>query len=73
MIVFGDTSGFFALLVHDDFMHVRAKRNFDHFAAHDVQLATSSYVLLKPSACCSAASAWRPCGISAVSSCHCWM
>lgn len=29
------------------FMHVRAKLNFDHFAAHDVQLVTSSYVLLE--------------------------
>ena len=47
MIVFGDSSGFFALLVHDDFMHVRAKLNFDHFAAHDMQLVTSSYVLLE--------------------------
>ena len=28
-------------------MHALAKRNFDHFAAHDVQLVASSYVLLE--------------------------
>jgi len=47
MIIFVDTSGLFALLAHDDYMHVRAKLNFDHFSANDVRLLTTSYVLLE--------------------------
>ena len=47
MIVFADTSALFALLVRDDYMHVRARANFDYFAARDVRLITSSYVLLE--------------------------
>jgi predicted nucleic acid-binding protein len=47
VIVFADTSALFALLAHDDFMHVRAKANFAYFGANDVRLLTSSYVLLE--------------------------
>jgi len=47
MIVFADTSGLFALLAHDDYMHVRAKLNFTHFSSHEVRLLTTSYVLLE--------------------------
>lgn len=47
MTVFADTSARFALLVRDDFMHVRAKLNFAHFAAHQVRLLTSSFVLVE--------------------------
>lgn len=47
MKVFADTSALFALLVSDDFMHVRAKLNFEHFARNNIQLVTSSYVLLE--------------------------
>jgi predicted nucleic acid-binding protein len=47
MIVFADTSGLFALLVQDDFMHVRARANFEHFAENNTHLLTSSYVLLE--------------------------
>ncbi len=47
MIVFVDTSALFALMVSDDFMHVRAKLNFEYFVEHDVQLLTSSYVVLE--------------------------
>jgi uncharacterized protein len=45
--VFADTSAFFALLVDDDCMHVRAKLNFEYFALNNFQLLTSSYVLLE--------------------------
>ena len=47
MIVFADTSALFALMVSDDFMHVRAKLNFEYFDEHDVRLLTSSYVVLE--------------------------
>jgi predicted nucleic acid-binding protein len=47
MIVFADTSALFALLVEDDLMHVRAVLNFQHLAAVDARLVTSSYVLLE--------------------------
>jgi uncharacterized protein len=47
MIVFADTSALFALLVHDDYMHVRAKANFEHFVENNTLLLTSSYVLLE--------------------------
>ncbi len=47
MIVFADTSALFALLVRDDFMHVRARANFDYFVENNTRLLTSSYVLLE--------------------------
>jgi predicted nucleic acid-binding protein len=47
MIVFADTSALFSLLVRDDFMHVRAKLNFVHFADHNFQLVTSSFVMVE--------------------------
>jgi predicted nucleic acid-binding protein len=47
MMVFADTSALFALLVQDDYMHVRAKLNFEHLAQNDARLVTSSYVLLE--------------------------
>jgi predicted nucleic acid-binding protein len=47
MKVFADTSALFALLVSDDSMHVRAKLNFEYFARNNIQLLTSSYVLLE--------------------------
>jgi uncharacterized protein len=47
MIVFADTSALFALLVHDDFMYVRAKANFQYFVQNNARLLTSSYVLLE--------------------------
>jgi len=53
MIVFADTSGFFALLAHDDYMHARAKLNFAHFAhfgSHDFRILTTSYVILETTA-----------------------
>jgi predicted nucleic acid-binding protein len=47
MMVFADTSALFALLTHNDYMHVRARLNFKHFAESDARLITSSYVLLE--------------------------
>lgn len=47
MMIFADTSGLFALMVKNDFMHVRAKQNFAYFAQHRVQLLTSSFVLVE--------------------------
>lgn len=47
MRIFADTSGLFALLVKNDYMHVRAKLNFSYFAHHHVQLLTSSFVLVE--------------------------
>ena len=47
MIVFADTSALFALLVRDDRMHLKARKNFAWFAAQGVQLITSSYVLVE--------------------------
>lgn len=47
MIIFADTSGLFALLARDDYMHIRAKLNFEYFSANDVRLLTSSYVLVE--------------------------
>jgi uncharacterized protein len=47
MIVFADTSALFALLVRDDYMHIRARANFEHFVEHDTPLLTSSYVLIE--------------------------
>lgn len=47
MMVFADTSALFALLVHNDYMHVRARLNFEHFMENNTGLLTSSYVLLE--------------------------
>lgn len=47
MIVFADTSGLYALLVQDDHMYVRARKNFEHFARENTLLLTSSYVVLE--------------------------
>ena len=47
MKVFADTSGLFALMVHNDYMHVRAKLNFEYFALKKAQLLTSSFVLVE--------------------------
>jgi predicted nucleic acid-binding protein len=47
MTVFADTSALFALLVQNDYMHVRAKLNFEYFVANNTSLLTSSYVLLE--------------------------
>ena len=47
MMIFADTSALFSLLVRNDYMHVRAKLNFEHFAATGMRLLTSSYVLLE--------------------------
>jgi predicted nucleic acid-binding protein len=47
MNIFADTSGFFALLVKNDNMHVRARKNFSYFAENNVQLVTSSFVLVE--------------------------
>lgn len=47
MIVFADTSALYALLVRDDFMHIRAKKCFSYFAEHSIQLLSSSFVLVE--------------------------
>ncbi len=47
MIVFADTSALFALLVRNDYMYVRAKKNFEYFVENNTPLLTSSYVLLE--------------------------
>lgn len=47
MTVFVDTSAIIALLVQDDLMHNRAKRNFTYFAQNAVRLVSSSYVLIE--------------------------
>ena len=47
MMVFGDTSGFFALLVRDDAMHERAKTIFAGLARHQAEIVTSSFVLVE--------------------------
>jgi len=50
MTIFADTSGLFALLVENDYMHVRAKENFIYFAENNIQLITSSFVLVETTA-----------------------
>ena len=50
MNVFADTSGFFALLVQNDLMHIRARKNFGYFARQNAQLVTSSFVLVETTA-----------------------
>jgi len=47
MNVFADTSGLFALMVKNDYMHVRASINFAYFAQQRAQLLTSSFVLVE--------------------------
>ena len=47
MKIFADTSGLFALLVRNDYMHVRARLNFEYFAENKVRLITSSFVLVE--------------------------
>ena len=50
MRIFADTAGLFALLVQNDYMHIRAKQNFAYFTQHSAQLLTSSFVLVETSA-----------------------
>lgn len=50
MNIFADTSGLFALLVKNDYMYVRARENFKYFAENNVQLVTSSFVLVETTA-----------------------
>jgi len=50
MNIFADTSGLFALLVKNDYMYVRARENFHYFAENNVQLVTSSFVLVETTA-----------------------
>lgn len=50
MNIFADTSGLFALLVKNDYMYVRARENFNFFADNNVQLVTSSFVLVETTA-----------------------
>ncbi len=47
MKIFTDTSGFFALLVKNDTMHIRARENFAYFAQKKATLFTSSFVLVE--------------------------
>lgn len=47
MNIFADTSALFALLVHNDYMHIRARENFLYFAKQGVQLLTSSFVIVE--------------------------
>ncbi len=47
MTVFADTSGIFALLVRNDYMYVRAQSVFQSFANNNVNLLSSSYVLVE--------------------------
>jgi uncharacterized protein len=50
MNIFADTSGFFALLVQNDYMYVRARENFLYFAENNIALITSSFVLVETTA-----------------------
>jgi len=50
MRLFADTAGLFALVVKNDYMHIRAKLNFAYFAQHRAQLVTSSFVLVETTA-----------------------
>ncbi len=47
MRVFADTSALYALLVRNDYMHVRAKLNFAHFREHQARLVTTSFVIVE--------------------------
>jgi len=48
--VFADIAGFFALMVSNDLMHMQAKQNFAYFSKNQVQLVTSSFVLVETTA-----------------------
>lgn len=50
MKIFADTSGLYALLVKNDYMFVRARENFIYFAENNVELVTSSFVLVETTA-----------------------
>lgn len=50
MKVFLDTSGLFAVLVRNDYMHVRARATFECLVEKNSVLLTTSYVLLETSA-----------------------
>jgi len=50
MRLFADTAGLFALVVKNDYMHIRAKLNFAYFAQQRAQLVTSSFVLVETTA-----------------------
>ncbi|MBF0500089.1 MAG: PIN domain-containing protein [Candidatus Riflebacteria bacterium] len=50
MRVFFDTSGFFAILVRNDCMHVRARETFEYLVEQKAALFTTSYVLLETTA-----------------------
>jgi len=50
MRIFTDTAGLFALVVKNDYMHIRAKLNFAYFAQQRAQLVTSSFVLVETTA-----------------------
>ena len=47
MKVFVDTSAFFATLVRNDYMHVRARETFQYLVEQSVELYTTSYVVLE--------------------------
>ncbi len=47
MIIFADTSALYALLVRDDYMHVRAKKCFSYISENTVQLLSSSFILVE--------------------------
>lgn len=50
MKVFADTSGLFALLVHNDRMHKKAAKHFAAFSEAEAQIITSSFVLVETTA-----------------------
>ena len=50
MNAFVDTSGLFALLVHNDAMHSQARESFAYFARQKARLYTSSFVLVETTA-----------------------
>ena len=47
MIVFGDTSGFFAFLSADDSSHERMKQSFRRLLRERAVIRTTSYVLIE--------------------------
>jgi len=47
VIVFADTSALFALLVRNDYMHVQAGKIFAQCMHDEVQLLSSSYILVE--------------------------
>ncbi|MFP4668759.1 MAG: type II toxin-antitoxin system VapC family toxin [Desulfobacterales bacterium] len=50
MKVFADTSALFALLVKNDFMHIKARESFKYLARQNAGLVTSSFVLVETTA-----------------------